>query len=91
MAYADGVPAGYFELEWRDEEDLWIAYFGIIPEFRGRGLGKWLMSEAIVTAWLKEPRRLRVETCTLDHPRALPLYQRMGFVPYERRHKLIEA
>jgi GNAT superfamily N-acetyltransferase len=91
VAYANGVPAGYFELEWRDGEDIWLAYFGIVPEFRGRGLGKWLLSEALATAWLKEPERVRVETCTLDDPRALPLYQRMGFVPYERRQKLMEA
>jgi GNAT superfamily N-acetyltransferase len=85
------VPGGFFELEWRDGQDVWLAYFGIMPEFRGRGLGKWLLSEAIAAAWLREPERVRVETCTLDDPRALPLYQRMGFVPYERRHKVIEA
>lgn len=90
-AYADGVPAGYFELDCRNREEIWLAYFGIIPEFRGRGLGKWLLSEAIAAAWLREPERVRVETCTLDDPRALPLYQRMGFVPYERRHKVMEV
>jgi GNAT superfamily N-acetyltransferase len=91
VAYANGVPGGFFELEWRDGQDMWLAYFGIMPEFRGRGLGKWLLSEALAAAWLREPERVRVETCTLDDPRALPLYQRMGFVPYERRHKVIEA
>jgi GNAT superfamily N-acetyltransferase len=90
VSYANGVPAGFFELEWRDGRDTWLAYFGIIPEFRGRGLGKWLLSEALAAAWLREPERVRVETCTLDDPRALPLYQRMGFVPYERRQKVME-
>ena len=90
-AYGNGVPAGYFELDWRNRDEVWLAYFGIMPEFRGRGLGKWLLSEAIAAAWLKEPERVRVETCTLDDPRALPLYQRMGFVPYERRQKILEA
>jgi GNAT superfamily N-acetyltransferase len=85
------VPAGYFELDCRNREEIWLAYFGIIPEFRGRGLGKWLLSEAIAAAWLRKPERVRVETCTLDDPRALPLYQRMGFVPYERRHKVMEV
>ena len=85
------IARGEIELEWRDGQDVWLAYFGIMPEFRGRGLGKWLLSEALATAWLREPERVRVETCTLDDPRALPLYQRMGFVPYERRQKVIEA
>jgi len=90
-AYGNGVPAGYFELEWRNGREIWLAYFGIMPEFRGRGLGRWLLSEALAVAWLKEPERVRVETCTLDDPRALPLYQRMGFVPYERRQKVMEV
>jgi len=89
VAYGDGVPAGFFELDGRNGQEIWLAYFGIVPEFRGRGLGKWLLSEAIAAAWLKEPERLRVETCTLDDPRALPLYQRMGFAPYERRQKVM--
>ena len=29
-----------------------------------------------------EIERLWVHTNTLDHPRALPLYQKLGFVPY---------
>jgi hypothetical protein len=28
-----------------------------------------------------------VETCTLDGAAALPLYQRMGFEPYDRKDK----
>ncbi len=90
VAYADGVPAGFFELDDRGQGELWLAYFGLIPDFHGRGLGKWLLAEAIDAAFAREPKVLRVETCTLDDPRALPLYQKMGFVPYERRRKVIE-
>ncbi len=89
-AYVAGVPAGYFELDCRTADEIWLAYFGIIPDFHGLGLGKWLLSEAIAMAWSKQPRVLKVETCTLDGPRALPLYQRMGFVPYERKEKTME-
>lgn len=91
VAYVGGVPAGYFELDSRKDGEVWLAYFGITPQFIGTGLGKWLLSEAISTAWLAEPDSVRVETCTLDHPRALPLYQRMGFVPYERQEKVMEV
>lgn len=91
VAYAGGVPAGYFELDCRNPDEIWLAYFGIIREFQGRGLGKWLLAEAIAEAWMKQPARVRVQTCTLDDPRALPLYQRMGFAPYERRHKVMEV
>lgn len=90
VAYANGVPAGFFELDSRKDNDVWLAYFGITPQFIGTGIGKWLLHEAIATAWMSEPDSVRVETCTLDHPRALPLYQRMGFTPYERKDKVME-
>ena len=87
VAHVGGVPAGYFELDSRKDGEVWLAYFGIVAEFFGMGLGKWLLHEAISTAWEKKPQSVRLETCTLDHPRALPLYQRMGFVPYKRKEK----
>jgi hypothetical protein len=31
-----------------------------------------------------------VQTCTLDHPRALPMYQRMGFSPYAQEEAELE-
>jgi len=68
-----------------------IMYLGLVPDFKGRGLGKWLLSEAIATAWSEPTERLIVETCTLDDPKALSLYQRFGFVPYAREDKVIEV
>ena len=91
VAHVGGVPAGYFELDSRTSGEVWLAYFGIVADYFGIGLGKWLLHEAISTAWAMEPQTVRVETCTLDHPRALPLYQRMGFVPYERKEKTTEV
>lgn len=90
VAYGRGVPAGFFEIDARKADEIWLAYFGIVPDFLGQGVGKWLLAEAIGAAWAKAPERVRVETCTLDHPRALPLYQRMGFTPYAQQHKTME-
>jgi GNAT superfamily N-acetyltransferase len=90
VLHAGGVPAGFFELERANDHVTWLRYFGIVPDFHGRGLGKWLLKEALAEAWRTDPTCVRVETCTLDSPRALPLYQRLGFVPYERQHKLME-
>jgi len=87
VAYCAGNPAGYFEIDSRDESTTWLAYFGLIPDFHGMGLGKWLLSEAVRTAWTAKPKSLHVETCTLDAPHALGLYQKMGFKPYERSNK----
>jgi GNAT superfamily N-acetyltransferase len=89
VLFADGVPVGYLELDARGEDgDVELAYFGIFPDFIGQKLGPYLLSWGIHRAW-DDPatRRLWVHTCSLDHPSALALYQRHGFVKYdEQRH-----
>jgi GNAT superfamily N-acetyltransferase len=90
VLYIGGQPAGYFEIDGRAMPDVEIEYFGLIPEYHGRGLGKWFLAEAIRAAWARKPTRVTVETCTLDGPAALPLYQKLGFVPYDRRDKVME-
>lgn len=82
VAYVGGIPAGYFELDFREMPVVELSYFGIIDEFVGKGLGRFLLAQAIDIVWQRGPERMHVQTCTLDHPRALPLYQRMGFVPF---------
>lgn len=85
VLYAWGSPAGYFELVRAESGDTELAYFGLVPEFIGRGFGAWFLNSAIDTAWLGATRRAWVHTCTYDHPRALGLYQKSGFRVYERR------
>lgn len=75
--------AGYYELR-RVEQDasVEIAYFGLVPDWIGRGLGRHLLSCAVRDAWRLDPRRVWLHTCTLDHPHALANYVARGFVPY---------
>lgn len=78
----DGWPAGFFMLDARRPGICDLAYFGLVPQAIGLGLGIYLLRTAIHTAWDKPGvRKLTVQTCTLDHPRALGLYQKSGFVP----------
>ena len=84
VLYVGGVPAGYAELDRRKEPDVELAYFGLVPEFIGRGLGRYFLDWAIRQAWSSGPARVWVNTCTEDHPRALPLYQRLGFRVFAR-------
>jgi ribosomal protein S18 acetylase RimI-like enzyme len=74
-----GAPAGFFELKPHDDGSLEIAYFGLLPEYIGRGWGKHLLTEAARAAWREQPARVWLQTCTLDHPAALPNYLRRGF------------
>jgi GNAT superfamily N-acetyltransferase len=90
VLYAEGCPAGMAELDFRDAASANIAYFGLIPEYIGRRLGYFFLYHTAMNAWAKPISKLLVNTCTLDHPRALPLYQRLGFEPYSREERFIE-
>jgi GNAT superfamily N-acetyltransferase len=82
VLWVRGSPGGYFELK-RGEDSVEVAYFGLLPEFTGRGLGKHLLTAAVEAAWSFGPRRVWLHTCTLDHPAALPNYVARGFRPYK--------
>jgi GNAT superfamily N-acetyltransferase len=83
VGYVEGAPAGYFELERQAEGDVEIAYFGLLPQFIGRGLGGRLLTRAIERAWEWGAGRVWVHTCTLDGPAALSNYQARGFRIYK--------
>jgi GNAT superfamily N-acetyltransferase len=85
VLYLDGTPAGFGELFQADVDTTDLAYFGLIPEFIGRRQGPVLLWSLIDLAWSRPIRRMTVDTCTLDHPKALAHYQRAGFVPYAQR------
>ena len=82
--------AGLLELDFRQEGECELAYFGMAPEFVGGGAGRWLMNRTIDLAWDAGIHRLSVHTCTLDHPAALAFYQRSGFRPYAREVETAE-
>ena len=78
VAYVEGTPAGYFELDGSVEGAVELAYFGLTPPFIGQGLGGWLLTRALERAWELGPRRVWVHTCTLDGPNALENYRARG-------------
>ena len=82
VLYADGCPAGFFEISTEGlPESTEIIYFGIGPDHQGLGIGKWFLSAAIRNAWIPKPKKVKIHTNTLDNPAALALYQRLGFSP----------
>jgi len=91
VLYVDGCPAGMAELDFRKKSIGQISYFGLMPDFIGKRLGYFFLYHTVSNAWIRPIESLKVNTCTLDHPRALPLYQRMGFVPYSREDRYIEV
>lgn len=87
VLYANGSPAGYFELDRRDPQSVRIVYFGLMPEWTGKRLGPWFLGTAIAEGFSRNAEELRVNTCTWDHPAALPLYQRLGFEPVRQESR----
>jgi GNAT superfamily N-acetyltransferase len=84
VLYVDGSPAGFAELDRRRAEEIELVQFGLMREFHGQGLGTWFLQWTIETAWSYRPKRFWLHTCTLDHPAALPMYQKAGFVLYKQ-------
>ena len=85
ILYVRGVPAGFFELDTAALQETKLCYFGLIPDFIGRRLGPYLLQAAIDRAWSRPIDRFWLHTSTFDHPKALRVYQRAGFVVYARR------
>jgi GNAT superfamily N-acetyltransferase len=80
VLYVDGSPAGFSELDLsRLPAKVEIVYFGLAPDFQGRGLARFFLSETIFAAWAHDPEAVAIHTNTLDSPLALRLYQKMGF------------
>ena len=62
---------GYYEQE--------LINLGVLKEFRGLKLGSILVNHAIASASRKNPERMWVHTCSLDHKFALQNYKSKGF------------
>lgn len=79
---AGGWPRGFFQLDFRAGFAVDLAYFGLVPEAIGAGLGRALLQSAVAKAWSRpQTRKMTVNTCTLDHPSAVALYLSVGFLP----------
>ena len=75
-----GDAVGLREFNQRESLGGEIVYFGLSPAFQGRRLGPYLLDVALRQHWQSNtPRRVWLHTDTWDDPRALPLYQRVGF------------
>lgn len=90
VLYCAGVPAGFAEIDARRDDAAEIRFFGLAPDFIGRGFARFFLSQTIALAWSLNPSRVVLETCTLDHPAALPLYQKLGFSVFDQRKGHVE-
>ena len=77
----DGKVAGFFETDAGLWPDVNLNYFGLMPWAIGKGLGKILLDAAVDSVFLNAVglRGMTLNTCSADHPRALPNYLAAGF------------
>jgi hypothetical protein len=80
MLTVNGAPGGFYELDRSGWPTVNLNYFGLMPQAVGRGFGLAFLRHAVDSAWGLGARAMTVNTCTADHPRALPTYLRAGFV-----------
>lgn len=85
-----GRPIGLLELDFREEGQCELGYFGLVTDAIGKGAGRFLMNQAIERAWSRPISRFWVHTCHLDSPAALPFYQRSGFKPFRQMVETID-
>ena len=70
---------GFFELIIHlENNEVEIAYFGILEEYQNKKLGSFLLSEAIKKSFKKNINRVWLHTCSLDHKNALNNYIARG-------------
>jgi GNAT superfamily N-acetyltransferase len=81
---AAGIEVGMLELDFRTPGECLIRFLGLVPELAGQGHGDWLFAQTLMLAWRPGVRRICVNTCTLDHPAALPAYMKAGFRAFGR-------
>ena len=76
---------GYFELIiHKDENEVEIAYLGLLEEYRNKKLGSHLLSSAIKNSFEHNPQRVWVHTCSLDHKNALTNYIARGMKIFKK-------
>lgn len=86
----DGRDIALVELDFRNAGECELAFFGLVPESCGQGIGMPLIRNAIARAFSRPISRLWLHTCTLDHPAALSFYTKAGLTPYRRAIEIAE-
>ena len=75
---------GFYEQEFHpSKNEVELINMGILKEFRGKKLGSILLSHSIERAFINNPSRMWVHTCSLDHRYALQNYKSKGFKSFK--------
>ncbi|MBX7146896.1 MAG: hypothetical protein K1X44_06270 [Alphaproteobacteria bacterium] len=79
ILYKQKIPIGYSEINLKNKKRIDFVYFGLMPWILGQGIGSWFLDWNLNYIWFFNPDEILINTCTLDHPKALPNYLNVGF------------
>jgi mycothiol synthase len=85
VRHKSGELAGFTETFWDEKvpENLWQGNTGVIPKYRGHGLGKWLKAAMLQKVQAEQPTLERVRTGNADSNAAmLAINKALGFKPH---------
>lgn len=77
LALRDGRPVGRLSAL-REEGGIYLRSFGVLPDERGRGVGRALLAATIAEFWREGARHFALDVVT-DNSNALALYRSVGF------------
>ena len=81
---------GYFELIMHDHQnEVEIAYLGLLKEYQNQKLGSYILSSAIKESFINKIKRVWVHTCSLDHKNALDNYLSRGMKIFKKENIVI--
>ena len=87
---SQGRDEGLLELDFRKSGECELSFFGLTKNYIGKGIGRWMMRQAVDLAWQKPIKRFWVHTCTLDAPGTLQFYVKSGFTPIRRQIEIAD-
>jgi RimJ/RimL family protein N-acetyltransferase len=81
VGWADIVPAPTYAIAHRGSVGM-----GVLPGYRGRGIGRRLLEACIAKAWSKGITRIELEA-RADNSHAIRLYEHLGFTQEGVKHR----
>ena len=68
-----------------------VFLYGLCAPYQGKGLGRRFLYQLLAQQFLDDKvDSITIDTCTLDHPSALPIYQSLGFKKFDEMRKQIQ-
>lgn len=80
IGYENGKQIGITGIYHYQEDEAWLAWFGILPHYRKLGYGKKLLEKTMELAKKQNYKTMRLYTDKIDNATAIILYEKLGFI-----------